>query len=95
MKSPLQKNILTLYRNFLKFTSSNFDRDKQVLIRNKIRNEFEINRGISRLKVNYIEFKLREGKNLLKSLESGNITNIDCLMEIKYIHKVVVHDSFD
>lgn len=77
MKSQIQKNVLMLYRSFLKFGAKNLMGDKKKEFDIILRKKFDINRNVSRMKINFIEFKLREGKNLLNQLVEKGITGIN------------------
>lgn len=76
MKSKLQQSVLQLYRDFLKFGKRFGDPVKIKGYRDKIKEQFEEDKQISRKKFNSIEYKLRSGKNLLKSMEEGQVTGI-------------------
>ena len=76
MKSKLQLSVLQLYRDFLKFGKRFEDPAKIRGYRDKVREQFEEDRTIPRKKFNTIEYKLRSGKNLLKSIEEGQVTGI-------------------
>lgn len=76
MKSQIQKNVLMLYRKFLKFGSENLEKDKKEKYFELVRKKFEGNKNVSRMKINFIEFKLREGNNLFNQIEEKGIIGI-------------------
>ena len=77
MKSKLQLSVLQLYRDFLKFGSRLKDAGKVQAYREKVREEFDEGAKIPRRKFNAIEYKLRTGKNLLKSMQDGQVSGIN------------------
>jgi hypothetical protein len=75
MKSKIQKNVLMLYRDFLKLGNKYLKEEPKSNYQNNLRKKFEENRSIPRIKINFIEFKLREGKNLLAHLTEYGFNN--------------------
>ena len=74
--SPLQKNVLTLYRSTLKH-SFTLESSVGLKMRTKIQKEFRANQNIPRLQINRIEYLLRVGKNKFQMLRESNITGFN------------------
>ena len=82
-KSLLQKNIISFYREALKYTHTlkpvifylNYKQARDSL-KNYLRSEFKQHKDIPRIKINRIEFLLRQGRNKLLGFKSSNIDNI-------------------
>lgn len=79
MKSKLQLSVLQLYRDFLRFGKRFEDPAKLVLYRQKVREQFEEDIQIPRKKFNAIEYKIRTGKNLLKSMQEGQVSQVNSI----------------
>jgi len=65
-RTPIQKEVLKLYRQFLKAS-----RVKPPETREVIRQEFRENAGVSRKETIKIDYLLRRGKRQLKILENS------------------------
>ena len=85
VKSTLQKNVLTFYREYLKFANSkpevspNFNSLLQPLksnLRIAARTLMEKHKDIPRTNFNYIEFVLRTEANKLQTLKMSSIDSI-------------------
>lgn len=84
MKSRLQLSVMELYRNFLKFGKRFESQVKRQEFRAKVREHFEEHRHIPKRKFNAIEYKVRSGKNLLRSMEDGQVSRISSVdLDIK------------
>ena len=79
MKSKLQLSVLQLYRDFLKFGRRFSDPTKLNEYRAKVREQFEEDRTIQRRKFNAIEYRVRAGKNLLRSMEEGQVSQVNSI----------------
>lgn len=79
MKSKLQLSVLQLYRDFLKFGKRFEDPTKVMVYRAKVRDQFDEDKTIPRKKFNAIEYKIRTGKNLLKSMEEGQVSSVNSI----------------
>jgi hypothetical protein len=75
VKSELQIQVLRLYREAWKFASTRPDPLRSNL-RTHVRDRFEKNRDIPRIKFHQIEYQMRLGRNQLYMAKSTGIDNI-------------------
>ena len=74
-RSELQKSILLLYRNWLKFGCSKPEPLRSSII-NYAYKTFRDNRNIPRVKFDRIEYFLRQETNKLNAWKEANLTNV-------------------
>ena len=74
-RSDLQRAVLLLYRNWLKFGCSKPEPLRSNII-NYASKSFRANKDIPRIKFDRIEFFLRQETNKLNAWKESNLTNV-------------------
>lgn len=81
--SGLQKQVLSLYRNFLRQTSlkvkdnnCSLNENESKIVRNNIRQNFESNKNVDIKNYMKIEFLIRAGEKQLKLFKDPNCTGL-------------------
>lgn len=74
--SPLQKDVLSLLRKFLKINSKLESPESRINYKQQIMARFKQDAKLKRSNFDAIEYKLRIGKNQLQFFEQTSISNI-------------------
>ena len=81
--SGLQRQVLSLYRNFLRQTrfkvknhECSLTEEESMIVRNNIRENFESNRNVDAKNFMKIEFLIRSGEKQLKMFKDPSVTGL-------------------